>query len=115
MAIKSCELDLIPTTLFKRLFTWIIAIITDMINESITTGIFPVEWKIAIIRTLLKKLSLTLIHSNYRAVSNLPFLSKVVEKVVLDQFGHTVLTIDRFQTIRVHTVQITAVKQHFLR
>ena len=44
------------------------------------------EWKIAIIRPLLKKLGLTLIHSNYRLVSNLPFLSKVVEKVVLDQF-----------------------------
>ena len=45
------------------------------------------EWKIAIIRPQLKKLSLTLIHSNYRSVSNLPFLSKVVEKVVLDQIA----------------------------
>ena len=40
------------------------------------------EWKIAIIRLLLKKLGLTLIHSNYRPVSNLPFLSKVEETVV---------------------------------
>ena len=47
---------------------------------------FPMEWKIAIIRLLLKKLGLTLVHSNYRPVSSLPFLSKVVEKVVLDQF-----------------------------
>ena len=44
------------------------------------------EWKITIIRPLLKKLGLTLIHSNYRPVSNLPFLSKVVEKVIQDQF-----------------------------
>ena len=44
------------------------------------------EWKIAIIRQLLKKLGLTLVYSNYRPVSSLPFLSKVVEKVVLDQF-----------------------------
>ena len=45
-----------------------------------------VEWKITIIRPLLKKLNLTLIHSNYRPVSNLNFLLKVVEKVALDQF-----------------------------
>ena len=44
------------------------------------------EWKVAIIRPLLKKLGLTLIHSNYRPVSNLSFLSKVVERGVLDQF-----------------------------
>ena len=53
----------------------------------ITTGIFPMEGKIAIIRPLLKKLSLALIQSSYRPVSNLSFLSKVVEKVDLDQFG----------------------------
>ena len=43
MASKSCELDPIPTTLLKRLPPWIIDIITDIINESITTGILPVE------------------------------------------------------------------------
>ena len=29
----------------------------------------------------------TIMHSNYRPVSNMPCLSKVVEKVVLDQLG----------------------------
>ena len=86
MASKSCELDPIPTMLLKRLLPWFIDIITDIINESITTGIFPMEWMIAIIRPLLKKFGFTLIHSNYRPVSYLPFLSNVVEKVVLDQF-----------------------------
>ena len=55
-------------------------------KESITKGIFPVEWKTAIIRPLLKKLGLTIVYSSYGPVSNLPSLSKVVEKVVLDQF-----------------------------
>ena len=70
----------------KRLLLWIIGKITDIINVSITTGIFLTEQKITIIRPLLQKLSLTLIHSNYRPVSSLPFLSKVVEKLVPDQF-----------------------------
>ena len=78
MASKSCELDPIQTTLPKRSLSWIIDIITDIINESIITRIFLMEWKIAVIRLLLKKLGLTLIHSNYRLMSNLPFLSKVV-------------------------------------
>ena len=44
------------------------------------------KWKIAIIRLLLKKPGLTLVHSNYRPMSNLPFLSEMVEKVVFNQF-----------------------------
>ena len=86
MASKSCELDPIPTTLLKRLLPVITDLITDIINESITTGVFPMECKIAIIRPLFKKLGLILIPSNYRPVNNLSFLSKVLEKVVLDQF-----------------------------
>ena len=45
------------------------------------------EWKIAIIGPLLKKLGLTIMHINYRSVRNMPCLSKVVEKVVLYQLG----------------------------
>ena len=41
----------------------------------------------AIIHPLIKKLGLELVYSNYRPVSNLPFLSKVVEKCMLKQFN----------------------------
>ena len=43
-------------------------------------------WKVAIIRPLLKKAGLDLIASNYRPVSNLVFLLKLIEKAVLEQF-----------------------------
>ena len=43
-------------------------------------------WKLATVRPLLKKIGLDLIDKNYRPVSNLPFLSKVLEKAALDQF-----------------------------
>ena len=115
MASKSCSLDPIPTTLLKRLLPWIIDIITDIINESITTGIFPMKWKNAIIRPLLKKLGLTLIHSNYRPVSNLPFLSKVVEKVVLDQFRSHCTNHRLIPDYQSAYHAITAVKQHFIK
>ena len=59
MASKLFELDPIPTILLKRLLPWIIDIITDIIRESITSEIFPMEWKVAIFRLLLKKPGLT--------------------------------------------------------
>ena len=47
------------------------------------------QWKSAIDRPLLKKSGLELILKNYRPVSNLNFLSKLLEKVALEQFlGH---------------------------
>jgi len=49
----------------------------------LTTGCFPAEFKEAIIRPLLKRDGLDLGDlKNYRPVSNLPFLSKLLEKVV---------------------------------
>ena len=43
------------------------------------------HWKVAVIRPLLKKIGLELTISIYRPVSNLTFLSKVVEKAALNQ------------------------------
>jgi hypothetical protein len=44
------------------------------------------EWKTAIIRPLLKKNGLEAILKNYRPVSNLSYISKIVEKCALKQF-----------------------------
>ena len=57
-----------------------------IINLSLIEGLFVEEWKIAIIHPLFKKLGLDLVSNNYRPVSNLSFLSKVVKKCVLKQF-----------------------------
>ena len=51
------------------------------------SGIFASKWKTAIVCPLLKKVGLDLILSNFRLVSNLLFISKLVEKVVLTQFN----------------------------
>lgn len=59
--------------------------ITSMVNKSLTSGVFANEWKTAIIRPLLKKNGLDVILKNYRPVSNLSYLSKIVEKC-LNQF-----------------------------
>lgn len=83
MATKSCELDPIPTWLLKKCLGDLLPILTLVVNESMSSGTFPECYKKARVRPLLKKPSLDPeILSNYRPVSNIPFLSKVVEKVV---------------------------------
>ena len=87
MANRSCKIDPIPTTLLKKVLPSVIGPITSIVNNSITTGIFAMTWKTAIICLLLKKAGLTLQLSNFRPVSNLSFLSQVVECAVLQQFN----------------------------
>ena len=88
MASKSCELDPIPTTLLIEILPSIIKPITQIVNTSLTEGIFAKSWKTVIICPLLKKAGLALLLSNFRPVSNLSFLSRVTEHVMLQQFNN---------------------------
>jgi hypothetical protein len=55
-------------------------------NFSLTTGIVPTLFKEAVIKPLIKKHNLDPeMLSNYRPVSNLLYLSKILERVVADQ------------------------------
>ena len=87
MPTKSCETDPVPTRLFKQLTPRIIKNITELINLSLTKGIFVEDWKLATIRPLLKKIGLDLTVGNYHPVSNLTFLLKLLEKCALTQFS----------------------------
>ena len=58
--------------------------ITELCNLSITSGKFPDSCKIAKLKPIYKKGSLTEA-SNYRPISLLPLISKVIEKVIHDQ------------------------------
>ena len=82
---KYCQLDPIPTALLRECIDEILPLITKIINLSLKLGNMPKSLKQAIIKPLLKKLGLELIHKNYRPVSNLAFLSKLVERVVASQ------------------------------
>ena len=84
---KSCDLDPIPTSVLSHCLDEIIPIVTSIMNNSLSSGIVPDCFKHALVKPLLKKDSLDpncLKH--YWPVSNLPFLSKVLERIVLKQF-----------------------------
>ena len=80
---KSCELDTIPTWLLKACLPALLPCITMLVNSSITTGHIPDAYKMAVVRPLLKKNGLDRqVMKNCRPVSNLNYLSKIIEKVV---------------------------------
>ncbi len=79
----TCSLDPIPTNLLRDVLPVIAPVITNIVNSCLSSGTFPSELKSAIVKPLLKKPSLDSNNlKNYRPVSNLSFLSKVIEKVV---------------------------------
>ena len=88
MKTKSCEIDPVPTKLLKKCLVEVLPTITKIINISLRDGVFVDTWKTAIICPLLKSLSLEIQkYASYRPVSNLPFLSKVLEKCAMDRFN----------------------------
>ena len=81
----TCDLDPIPTWLLKKCVDILLPVLTKMINLSLHCGVFPDEWKLALVIPLIKKLGLDLLFQNYRPVSNLAFTSKLTEKAVIKQ------------------------------
>ena len=64
------------------------SMITDLFNSSLASGIFPQCFKSALVTPVLKKRCLD--HNdlnNYRLVSNLCFIAKILEKLVLSQIS----------------------------
>ena len=83
---KSCILDPLPTSFVREHIQELVPIISDIVNMSLSTGVVPRDFKQAVITPLLKKPGLDQnILKNYRPVSNLPFISKILEKAVLQQ------------------------------
>jgi len=87
---STCASDPIPTKLMSDLLPELLSPITHIVNLCLSCGMFPSSLKSAIVRPLLKKSTLDCdMYKNYRPVSNLPFLSKVIEKVLAARlFSH---------------------------
>ena len=83
---KSCDLDPIPSKLIIECLDSILPSLTDQFNSSLASGIFPQCYKSALVTPILKKRCLDRNDlNNYRPVSNLCFIAKIREKLVLSQ------------------------------
>ena len=83
MPSKSCELDYTGMDKIKEVLHTCIPSITKIVNLSLEKGAFSDQWKTAIVRPLIKAKKKALQYTNYRPVSNLSFISKVVERCAL--------------------------------
>jgi hypothetical protein len=84
--LKTCVLDPAPTRFLSQYHDILLPVYMNIVNASLASGSVPNELKHGVICPLIKKPGLdkeTL--KNYRPVSNLPFLAKVLEKVVAKQ------------------------------
>uniref|UniRef100_A0A669BKN7 Reverse transcriptase domain-containing protein n=1 Tax=Oreochromis niloticus TaxID=8128 RepID=A0A669BKN7_ORENI len=83
---SSCSLDILPASLFKNVFHSIGRCVLTIVNTSLGSGKVPAYFKTAVIHPLLKKSMLDpSLTSNYRPISKIPLIAKILEKVVAKQ------------------------------
>ena len=83
---KTCALDLLPASVLTKCLQRLLPVITDIVNRSLDEALMPNSFKTALIIPMLKKTNLdTEDFKNFRPVTNLPFVSKLIEKSVAVQ------------------------------
>ena len=82
--VKSCELYSLPIWILNECIAELVPLITDIVNMSLRESMISRSLKTALIRPVLKeKTGLDSdILKNYRLVSNLLFISKVIKNVI---------------------------------
>ena len=84
---KATGLDKIPNRLLKIVADVVAPSLTGIFNQSLLTGIFPSDWKLAKVSPIFKNGSKSDLN-NYRPISVIPAVAKIFEKVVYDQLYH---------------------------
>ena len=87
--------DGISSELLKLITNDISKCITVIINQSLTSGIFPNSLKIAKVTPIFKKENSKLI-TNYRPISVLPVISKIFKSVIHEQLSEYFIANDLF-------------------
>ena len=83
---KNSPTDIIPTVVLKNCVDIFAHAISHLANMSFATGIFPTSFKRGHVIPLLKKKGLNASDpSNYRPITNLTTISKILEKLVLSR------------------------------
>uniref|UniRef100_A0AAQ6IB00 Reverse transcriptase domain-containing protein n=1 Tax=Anabas testudineus TaxID=64144 RepID=A0AAQ6IB00_ANATE len=91
---SSSPVDVIPTKFLISIIDSLAPSLLNIFNTSLSTGIVPDYFKIASVQPLLKKPGLDPSSpENYRPISKLPFISKILEKYVSK---HLFLAVDNY-------------------
>ena len=83
---KSSAADPLPTRIFKEVVDVIAPYISELFNRSLSAGHYPAAFKMAFVTPVVKKPGLDAADpSSYRPISNLPVISKLLERLVVRQ------------------------------
>ena len=89
------------TSLVKDLLPALLTVIHKIVNRSLFESCMPDALKEAIVKPLLKEPSLHKeVCKNYRPISNLHYMSKVIEKVAIDQIEDNLSTHDLHEPLQ---------------
>ena len=83
---KATGLDDVPPSMIKDASQYIAAPLAYIINLSLSSGMYPAQWKNAKIIPVYKSGSVSEL-DNYRPISILPAISKIAERLVHDQLA----------------------------
>jgi hypothetical protein len=98
----SSDVDPVPTKIVLACLDILLPVLVKIVNSSLQSASVPVTFKTAVIKPLIKKSSLDPnVCKNFRPISNLPYVSKLLERVVSEQLlshlnAHALL--DKFQS-----------------
>ena len=85
-AVKSCELDPLPTSLLKCHIDSLSPVVARIINASLSSSVVPLSMKHAVITPILKKRGSDInVLINYRPIT---FVAKITERFVAQQLQH---------------------------
>jgi exonuclease III len=89
---KTCMLDPIPTTILRASLDVLLPTLCKIVNLSLSTSTFPEALKEAAVTPLIKKASLDVENlKNYRPVSNVAYVGKLVEKAAITRLSSHIL------------------------
>ena len=104
---KTCDLDPAPTYLISYSFNLLKPLYLHIINTVIETSHFPTQLKHALVTPIIKDKNKNINElNNYRPVSNLPFLEKLIEKILHTQLEYYI------ETNNLHAKFQSAYRQH---
>ena len=83
----------------KECLDELVPLLTVTINQSSQPGVFPDVWKEALVTPTLKKCGPDLVFKNFRPISNLQFVSKLVERASADQLQSHLVKNNLFPTL----------------
>ena len=104
--------DAISTKLLKYISNEICKPLTLVVNQCLQTGIFPDNMKLAKVIPIYKKSDSSNM-SNYRPISILPSISKIIEIIVFNQLNtyfhkHKLLNTNQYGFQSKHSTELTA-------